>query len=517
MSVVGLTLGSAANATRPSAAIAASVATSAITRVVGWVRSYQTKPTSRTAPRTSVEAAIQLMSRTGGPKERRAFLRGQRAARAAEHARDLGGEVPAAGEHRVRLRVGDGAAVAEQDHAGGERRRELGVVGGDDAGAQLQALGEGVAPGRIHPAGGLVEQQQFGVGVEHELQRRPLPLAAGDVARVARGELGAGDVGADRLVHQVIARVLGEQRRGAGADAPAGRLDQPGDRLQQRRLARTVAAHQRDRLAGVGVQRHALQDRGPVAQLDPHVLDRECGGALGAAAREGSARVGRGGARRVAAERLRASDGFLGVSPSNPTLVREHPARLLDRHRRGVQPRQREHARGRGRVRASQPRARGLVGDDPAAGELDDAIRRGQAALQPVLGEHDRGPPLLVQPPQDAEQLVAGDGVELGGRLVEQQQPRTAGERGRQGDPLELAAGELVRGPVQQAAEPERQRGLLHPARHRGRGPPEVLEREGELGPHATPSRPASRGPGRASRRRRRSAPARARACRGRR
>ena len=49
MSVVGLTFGSAANATRPSAAIAASVATRAITRVVGWVRSYQTKPTASAA------------------------------------------------------------------------------------------------------------------------------------------------------------------------------------------------------------------------------------------------------------------------------------------------------------------------------------------------------------------------------------------------------------------------------------------------------------------------------------
>ncbi len=62
MSVVGLTFGSAANATRPSAAIAASVATSASTRVLGCVRSYQTKPTTITAPRSSIEPAIQLTS-----------------------------------------------------------------------------------------------------------------------------------------------------------------------------------------------------------------------------------------------------------------------------------------------------------------------------------------------------------------------------------------------------------------------------------------------------------------------
>src|SRR3954468_4484400 len=120
MSVVGLTLGSAAKATRPSAAIAASVATSAITRVLGWVRSYQAKPTTSTAPRISVEAKIQVTTPSPGcpkpepgpsPAGSRAQSRGdpveeagallgrERAARAAEHARDLGGEVPAAGEH----------------------------------------------------------------------------------------------------------------------------------------------------------------------------------------------------------------------------------------------------------------------------------------------------------------------------------------------------------------------------------------------------------------------------------
>src|SRR5918998_168025 len=123
MSVVGLTLGSAANATRPSAAIAASVATSAITRVVGCVRSYQTKPTTRTAPRS-----------------------------------------------------------------------------------------------RVHAARRLVEQEQLGVRVEHELQGGALALAARDVARVAAGEGGVRHVGADRLVHQVVAGVLGEQRGPARAD-----------------------------------------------------------------------------------------------------------------------------------------------------------------------------------------------------------------------------------------------------------------------------------------------------------
>ncbi len=44
MSVVGLTFGIAANAIRPSAANAASVATSAMIRASGLLRSYQAKP-----------------------------------------------------------------------------------------------------------------------------------------------------------------------------------------------------------------------------------------------------------------------------------------------------------------------------------------------------------------------------------------------------------------------------------------------------------------------------------------
>ena len=57
MSVVGLTLGSGANAIRPSAASAASVATSASTRALGWLRSYQAKPAASARPRTRNEAS----------------------------------------------------------------------------------------------------------------------------------------------------------------------------------------------------------------------------------------------------------------------------------------------------------------------------------------------------------------------------------------------------------------------------------------------------------------------------
>src|SRR3954452_24717957 len=116
MSVVGLTLGRGAKAIRPSAARAASVATSASTRDVGCVRSYQPKPAPSARTRTSEDAAIQLTrappgsrrgapgARAAPPEPRGALLRGQRAR--AEHARDLRREVPAAAEDIGGRRVG---------------------------------------------------------------------------------------------------------------------------------------------------------------------------------------------------------------------------------------------------------------------------------------------------------------------------------------------------------------------------------------------------------------------------
>ena len=101
-----------------------------------------------------------------------------------------------------------------------------------------------------------------------------------------------------------------------------------------------------------------------------------------------------------------------------------------------------------------------------------------------MLREHDGGPPLLVDAAQDAQQLVAGDRVELGGRLVEQQQPRAARERCAEGDALELAARQLVGRALEQPGDTEGQRRLLHAARDRRGAPAAVLEREGQLRAH---------------------------------
>ena len=101
-----------------------------------------------------------------------------------------------------------------------------------------------------------------------------------------------------------------------------------------------------------------------------------------------------------------------------------------------------------------------------------------------MLGEHDRRAPLLVEPAQQPDELVAGDRIELRRRLVEQHDLRAARERGAERDALELAPGELVGRAVQQLADAQGQRGLLHASRDRGRSEAAVLERKGQLGPH---------------------------------
>lgn len=72
--------------------------------------------------------------------------------------------------------------------------------------------------------------------------------------------------------------------------------------------------------------------------------------------------------------------------------------------------------------------------------------------------------------------------VQVGKRLVEQQQVRLWGERARQRDALLLAAGELVRVAPLQAVEPDEREGLRHPFAPLRRV--QVAQPEGDVAPH---------------------------------
>src|SRR5262249_31949202 len=126
---------------------------------------------------------------------------------------------------------------------------------------------------------------------DHDREGQPLALSAGEVARIGvhevleaeapeRGLAGiAADLVADPLVHEEVAGPLRQQ---GGA---ARRLDSAGASLgkarggtQQRALARAVASHQRDPLAGLDPEVEAPQGLRPllaVAELHPEAARRE--------------------------------------------------------------------------------------------------------------------------------------------------------------------------------------------------------------------------------------------------
>ncbi len=133
------------------------------------------------------------------------------------------------------------------------------------------------------------------------------------------------------------------------------------------------------------------------------------------------------------------------------------------------------------RPRPRHERLAVAVACDATAIERDHAVGAGQAALETMLGEHDRRLPLLVEPAQQADQLVAGDRVQLRGRLVQQHDARSARERCAQRHALLLSAGQLVRGAIEQRVDAERQRHLLDPARDRRRALAAALERKRQL------------------------------------
>jgi len=120
------------------------------------------------------------------------------------------------------------------------------------------------------------------------------------------------------------------------------------------------------------------------------------------------------------------------------------------------------------------------VEQEAAVLEKDDAVGDGERPLGALLGEHDRR----------AERLDLGEqargrlGVELGRRLVEQDELRPHGQGGREADPLQLPAGELVRAPPGQVLRADCPERAVHPWPDlRGRGA-EVLEPERDVVAH---------------------------------
>ncbi len=114
---------------------------------------------------------------------------------------------------------------------------------------------------------------------------------------------------------------------------------------------------------------------------------------------------------------------------------------------------------------------------DAAVVHEENAVDVRERARGPLLGDQNRARQLFDQ----IEERVGGLGVELRGRLVEQQQLRLERERRCKRHTLQLATGELARravGEVRRADERER---LIDARPDRRRLDADVLEAEGDL------------------------------------
>ena len=199
MSVVGLTFGSGANAIRPSAASAARVATSAITRAVGCARSYQAKPARERDARGAANEARDPAHRptSSAPAQQRgAALRVEqhRAAPPSTRAVWVAKYQPPPSTSAVGASATgrpSPSRIVRSAHAAANSASWVATSTAVAARRQLaQPGGEPGAVAAVHAARRLVEADDGGrlAGGEHELEREPLALAAGHVARVAVGE-----------------------------------------------------------------------------------------------------------------------------------------------------------------------------------------------------------------------------------------------------------------------------------------------------------------------------------------
>ncbi len=332
--------------------------------------------------------------------------------------------------------VDDPAAVHERDPVG-QLQGGL-AVGDEDGGGAASGPGQGgvdlgLGPG-VDRGGGVVEDQDLGVGEQGAGERDPLALAAGerqallaDDRVVALGEpvderVGAGEAGGGPylLVARVRASVgdvgpygVGEQQAlledeaDAGAQGGQGQVADvvPADPDRARRrvvearqerdgggLAAARRADERERLARAHVQAEAVEEGVAVAVGEGHVVPDEGRGAGG---RFGSA--GRGSVRQVGGPRRVRDPRFLVDHLEDP--LRARPGLLPD----GEQGR---HLADRGDEGAE------VGGEGEEGAERDPAVER-----QPAAEREDR------------DLAEGGDGLE--GRVVaagEGDDPQPGGE-----------------------------------------------------------------------------------------
>ena len=110
--------------------------------------------------------------------------------------------------------------------------------------------------------------------------------------------------------------------------------------------------------------------------------------------------------------------------------------------------------------------------------------RQRKCLLQPVLGKEDGGAQLPVDLPQRGQKVAGGNGVQLAGGLVQDEDGGLHGHNGGQIQKLLLPSGELRDVFIKPGLDAEEGGHLRHPAADGGRVVPQALQPKGQLVPH---------------------------------
>ena len=290
-------------------------------------------------------------------------------------------------------------------------------------------------------------------------------------------------------LERVGARAAVEDRVGPHGAAHGG--EQTRQRQRERGLAGAVGPGQRERAAAAQGQLHAGHRRGEVparggvvhrAAAAPRPPPGPQLPRRGLAARDAQT----GGAQQRCAVRPGAGGPGSGGTPGGTgtgacTGTRGGASgRTRGRHPAGhPHPRAAELV-GRG---AEHPARRAVVGDAPVPAEHDDAVHDLGPHGDTVLHDHERGAAAVEAGHHRVADLPHAGGVQVGGRLVEQQQPGAHGHGARERQALLLPAGQGRGGVVEGEVQPHVLERRAHPRPDLLPGHREVLEAEGGVVP----------------------------------
>src|SRR6266566_599884 len=430
ITVTGCTPGMAAKRTRPAAAAAPSVAINASSLAESGPRSRQATPAASNANATS-------------SSDRPSCERSTAAHTAAANAAPPATKSPALDKK---------CFLPECDRPVGHDTRELFVVRDDESctalGAVVQQFGQLRLTLGIDTAGRLVQYEDVWVGHEHRGESEPLALPGREIARMTarhsreaefrkRSERTATvpphtdrDLFVRALTDAVPARILKEHCR-AASELGRARIgcQQPRRELRDRRLARAVRTSQRHNLAAPQLEVDTVDDGKTRAVGELNALET----AHRLSLRRDASVAGRSEPHRPVL--------------SQPALCCAHP-----------------------RVEKHSPRV-----------EEEDAIRMLENPPGTVIRDQHGD----TEPDDMLEERVGATGIELGSRLVEQEQLRPQRDGRGEADTLQLSSRELGNGAIGEVLAADRRERLVRTTEDLRRWGTDILEPEGNFGDDA--------------------------------